>query len=567
MNTNKLPNDRDEKKLLLAIDKVTNLVDGEKLTPTEAVIKVAKEEKLSPGEIRLVCSAYNNGKQIAQFESNKNALDKLADFVLADADKVISAIYGSENNLFKKSYDINDIFEIKKYAFDLPPYWWEEYEKTAWLKSLDGNLLKTAAAETIFPEVKNKIHEENNDPLKNYETLRKSHQYIKAAIDQLHKESCTLKEEIRRNVNDLKNYLSYNENYRISNQTIKEGIDAYFGDNIYGMQLKELLFKNIKEEENTKIAQVKKLEKLSIDDYPLNKFAESVNLTKNYVQINNKINELDKQKKEIESELKKIAQHVGFKSIDKNKNIFNIDLRKEKINSPYYLDLKKNILYKEGQSNRMKVAAPTPPPPAAATAGATPTAPAAAAAGTAAAGAAASAKEGKGGALKKLFKTLGLVTLVQKLTGSKPENEVEKEIKKLKDLYHDYLTNPGHVNKLKYMEGLPIVVSAMLDEEDPISAYHPEKVLKAYNELAVTMPDLVTHPAVVKPILRKYLAGNFEPFEAKEIMDMQEKYLRSKHIIKDMDMKEKYLRSEYMLKDKDKREEEKESKPWKTSKE
>ena len=539
MSNNRLPSDKDEKKLLLAIDKVTNLVDKEKLPPTEAVIKVAKEEKLSPGEIRLVCSAYNNGKQIAQFESNKNALDKLADFVLADADKVISAIYGSsENNLFKKSSEINDIFETKKYAFDLPPYWWEEHEKTAWLKSLDGNLLKTAAAETIFPEIKNKTQEEDNNPLKNYETLRKSHQYIKAAIDQLHKESCTLKEEIRRNVNDLKNYLSYNENYRISNQTIKEGIDAYFGDNIYGMQLKELLFKNIKEEENTKTAQVKKLEKLSIYDYPLNKFAESVNLTKKYVQINDKINELDKQKKEIESELKKIAQHVGFRSIDKNKNIFNIDLHKEKINSPYYLDLKKNILCKEGQSNRMKVA----------------TAPAAAA-----------AAGGGGGVLGKLFKTLGLVTLGQKLTGSKKEDEVEKEIRKLKDLYHDYLNNPGHVNKLKYMEGLPIVVSAMLDEEDPISGYHPEKVLKAYNELAVTMPDLVTHPAVVKPILRKYLAGNFEPFEAKEIMDMQEKYLRSKHIIKDMDMKEKYLRSEYILKDKDKREEE--SKPWKTPKE
>ena len=544
MNNNRLPSDKDEKKLLLAIDKVTNLVDKEKLPPTEAVIKVAKEEKLSPGEIRLVCSAYNNGKQIAQFESNKNALDKLADFVLADADKVVSTIYGSENNLFKKSSEINDIFETKKYAFDLPPYWWEEYEKTAWLKSLDGNLLKTAAAETIFPEIKNKTQEEDNNPLKNYETLRKSHQYIKAAIDQLHKESCTLKEEIRRNVNDLKNYLSYNENYRVSNQTIKEGIDAYFGDNIYGMQLKELLFKNIKEEENTKTAQVKKLEKLSIYDYPLNKFAESVNLTKKYVQINDKINELDKQKKEIESELKKIAQHVGFRSIDKNKNIFNIDLHKEKINSPYYLDLKKNILCKEGQSNRMKVAA----------------APA-----VAAAAAAPAAAEAKKGTLKKLFKTLGLVELGRRLIGSKKEDEVEKEIKKLKDLYHDYLNNPGHVNKLKYMEGLPIVVSAMLDEEDPISGYHPEKVLKAYNELAVTMPDLVTHPAVVKPILRKYLAGNFEPFEAKEIMDMQEKYLRSKHIIKDMDMKEKYLRSEYILKDKDKREEE--SKPWKTPKE
>ena len=499
MSTNKLPNDRDEKKLLLAIDKVTNLVDKEKLPPTEAVIKVAKEEKLSPGEIRLVCSAYNNGKQIAQFESNKNALDKLADFVLADADKVISTIYGGENNLFKKSYDINDIFEIKKYAFDLPPYWWEEYEKTAWLKSLDGNLLKTAAAETIFQEIKNKTHEENNNPLKNYETLRKSHQYIKAAIDQLHKESCTLKEEIRRNVNDLKNYLSYNEDYRISNQTIKEGIDAHFGDNIYGMQLKELLFKNIKEEENTKTAQVKKLEKLSIYDYPLNKFAESVNLTKRYVQINDKINELEKQKKEIESELKKIAQHVCFRSIDKNKNIFNIDLHKEKINSPYYLDLKKNFLTKEGQGSGSK-----------------------------------KTDSGSSNILSSAAKNIGYMSIGQKLFGSKQDkkDKGDDEISKIEDKYYEYLNSPSHVNKLKYMEGLPVVISAMLDEEDPISGHKPEKVLKAYNELAANAPDLVNNPAIIKPVLRKYLAGNFEPFETKEILDMEEKYLRSKYILK-----------------------------------
>jgi hypothetical protein len=499
MSTNKLPNDRDEKKLLLAIDKVTDLVDKGKLPPTEAVIKVAKEEKLSPGEIRLVCSAYNNGKQIAQFESNKNALDKLADFVLADADKVISAIYGSsENNLFKKSSEINDIFEMKKYAFDLPPYWWEEYEKTAWLKSLDGNLLKTAATETIFPEIKNKTQEENNNPLKNYDTLRKSHQYIKAAIDQLHKESCTLKEEIRRNVNNLKNYLSYNENYRISNQTIKEGIDAYFGDNIYGMQLKELLFGNIKEE-NIKKAQVKKLEKLSIDDYPLNKFAESVNLTKKYVQINNKINELDKQKKEIESDLKKIAQHVCFGSIDKNKNIFNIDLHKEKINSPYYLDLKKNFLTKKGESSSPVKTGP-----------------------------------GLSGLVSSAAKNVGYLAIGQKIIGSKQDkkNKRDDEASEIEEKYYEYLNSPTHVNKLKYIEGLPVVISAMLDEEDPISGHKPEKVLKAYNELAANIPDLVNNPTVIKPILRKYLAGNFEPFEAKEILDMEEKYLRSKHILK-----------------------------------
>lgn len=97
---------REEQNLLSAIKRAVDLVDGG-MAPDDAITKVAKEEKYTPGKIKLVCAAYNTGKQTAQREENKSILDKFAEFPLASADAVIANIYGkSEKNASASDVDV-----------------------------------------------------------------------------------------------------------------------------------------------------------------------------------------------------------------------------------------------------------------------------------------------------------------------------------------------------------------------------------------------------------------------------------------------------------------------------
>ena len=66
-----------------------------------------------------------------------------------------------------------------------------------------------------------------------------------------------------------------------------------------------------------------------------------------------------------------------------------------------------------------------------------------------------------------------------------------------------------------------MVAEMMGDPDNPISEYEPEQVLNAYNELTQLAPRLSQQPAAMQPLLAKRLAGHVEPFEVKEIGDME----------------------------------------------
>ena len=88
-------NHDDEEKLLAATDRTTEYVaDG--LVPNQAVEKVAKEMRLSPGFLRSVVTAYNTGRQLAQMEQNKTAADKFASFDLAKYDTIFASLWGKK---------------------------------------------------------------------------------------------------------------------------------------------------------------------------------------------------------------------------------------------------------------------------------------------------------------------------------------------------------------------------------------------------------------------------------------------------------------------------------------
>lgn len=81
-----------EARLLAALEKAAELVNtGE--TPNNAIVKIAKDENMPAGHVRLMVHAYNTGRTTKQRELGESAIEKAADFQLADADTILDTLY------------------------------------------------------------------------------------------------------------------------------------------------------------------------------------------------------------------------------------------------------------------------------------------------------------------------------------------------------------------------------------------------------------------------------------------------------------------------------------------
>jgi len=89
-------NKADEQQLLAGVKKAVDLVDNQNIDPTDAMYQVAKSMQFSPGFLKAACNAFNTGRQLAQWNANDSALDKLASFTLADYSTVHDRIWGQK---------------------------------------------------------------------------------------------------------------------------------------------------------------------------------------------------------------------------------------------------------------------------------------------------------------------------------------------------------------------------------------------------------------------------------------------------------------------------------------
>ena len=137
---------REEQNLLSAIKRAVDLVD-KGTAPDAAITKIAKEEQYTPGKIKLVCAAYNTGRQTAQREENKNILDKFAEFPLACADTVISNIYG------KAEKNAADAGEVDVAYARAPGDWYADREREKIARMRLPEIAKAAAPIPTFDKV------------------------------------------------------------------------------------------------------------------------------------------------------------------------------------------------------------------------------------------------------------------------------------------------------------------------------------------------------------------------------------------------------------------------------
>lgn len=98
--------------------------------------------------------------------------------------------------------------------------------------------------------------------------------------------------------------------------------------------------------------------------------------------------------------------------------------------------------------------------------------------------------------------------------GPKEKNEL------IEDEWLD-LEAPEHQNELRKIKAHAMLNGMLTDPDSPVSGHDPDDVIAAYNEISQLAPRVAEQPAAVRPILARKLQGNVQPFEAKEVTDIE----------------------------------------------
>ena len=113
--------------------------------------------------------------------------------------------------------------------------------------------------------------------------------------------------------------------------------------------------------------------------------------------------------------------------------------------------------------------------------------------------------------IKSLFDTL-----TDRLRPAGPRTPVEMALAAKAEM-----DDPAHESALRRIRARAMFSSFLGDREDPIAGHSPEEVAQAYNELVQVAPRAGELPAVMGPLLRKRLGGRLEPFEVRELTDIE----------------------------------------------
>lgn len=107
-----------ERKLLSVIEKTAALVaDGEH--PNDAIVKIASETELRPGEVSVVVHAFNTGRTTRQRQDGSDPFTKSAEFELADTATILDRLY--PENVKTASAVVEDTAVSPQYRYSPRP--------------------------------------------------------------------------------------------------------------------------------------------------------------------------------------------------------------------------------------------------------------------------------------------------------------------------------------------------------------------------------------------------------------------------------------------------------------
>ena len=108
---------------------------------------------------------------------------------------------------------------------------------------------------------------------------------------------------------------------------------------------------------------------------------------------------------------------------------------------------------------------------------------------------------------------IGLKSVLDKTLTPKPTSElVEDKWMELED--------PEHESELRKIRAQAMLQDFMANDE-VISGYNPDEVMRAYNEVSQMTPRGSTQSGIMRPLIRRRLQGHMEPFEAEQATNIE----------------------------------------------
>lgn len=421
----------DEEKLMAATKRAGDLVENGGMSPDAAIEKVARDAKFGPGEIKMLCYAHNTGRQIAQFGKEASILDKLAEFPLADPDKVVAAIYPEKSAAVKAAAD-RHIPAGRHIDYLMPPSWADEVVE----RPLEKAALDLPALPTYTPPA----GDQRDAQRKKYGDFER----VKLAYETARQDAFRADELLLKTVGRLTDYF---QNPGRLPFAVVEKVAAVS----YGQPAVTLL---------TAVHQRLKSKEKRAADSPDAVIRQRVSVTDPVFEL---IGRAVEQGRSVAEKRAALADKEAA-----------YEKAKEGVSGPFV----------PGRSG-----APAPGRPT--------TSEKAAFFNTPAFGAFAG-------------------NTVGRIVGDGPKSKGEL----IEDEWLD-LEDPGHMNEMRKIKAHAMLNSMMTDPDSPVSGHDPDEVIEKYNEISQLAPRVGEQPAAMKPLLARQLQGNTQPFEAKEITDIE----------------------------------------------
>ena len=541
-------NNNDEQKLVDGVRQAVRYVDDDNMSPNDALVKVSRDLSLLPGQARAAVNAFNNGRQVAQWKANTPVLDKLAEFELADYDAIHDTVWGGDEKKANDYYLSSGTTVHEDYSSG--PKWVDmrNKQKLAALNiPLRTDIVKEASDHVDEHEFRHDSDRRASSAWSTFSMARRTYE------DQRSKHAAA-KDNLGIRLNILSNYFKKFAQDRLPFDVVDKTVATYYGSQ--GRALMEVVAEQFPKEKRAADSKRYWEAPIEMNAEPFTfvssavEAAKELNFTKSALDMSkDALNNAEEAlrpfsrtpnpssqenaefspflidgKKGDDSVRDKVKWHTDaggsgdhirqlLGELALKKMLTERGLREQEGDFGEDTAILPEMLTPEGSqyvSNWYKRASDKQP------AGQLPRHDCHAVHPdqTHEEWLKSSEKEAAGGLLTGALIGGGAKPAMEALIGG------EGRQRKVQDT-EDKLGAPDHENELRKIRAQVMLAEMMSDSENPISGHDPEEVLAAYNDLAQLAPRIAEQPAAVQPLLAKRLAGNVEPFEVKEIGDIE----------------------------------------------
>lgn len=440
-------NTQDEQKLIQAVKEAVTLVDDEKLSPDQALEKVARAQKWGRDMVKFASYAYNTGRQTAQREVGTSILSKLAGFPIADADAIIEKIWPVN---VKSAVDIMMATAVSD-EYDGPPSWPSEIDKGGHVK---------AAAHCELKMVEKPPSPLEPEPYVKMASAYNEHLEFKKAAEEARHQAAMAKEATIGALGRMAAHFQHSP----------AGIDAAFQvaetydygtkaalDKLYTFIVQRNSMGKIVTAEDGGLSRApRQRQAVDISALTVDHSAAPYSLIKACMDKAVAVHEKEAAHEVALAAMKKQAESLrpftGTPALDQNSQVPSSLL---------------NGIDKESLA----------------------------------------------------WMGAGLVGGGTKSLVDRALSDMPKPTAALEEAQLSELESPEHEGELRKIRAQALIAEMMDDEV--IGTHEPDQVLRAYNEISQMGPETSMQPMAMRALMRRHLQGNMEPFEAKEVTDIE----------------------------------------------